>query len=373
MNEPIEILAIDDNPYAMRLIREILSEVPRLKVHFNEQQRLSDGLAAFAQQRFDVILLDLTLPDSVGLETFNTMRAAAPSTPIVILTNADDDRLALEAVRKGAQDYLVKNDLDGRILARSINYAIERQAAALEVQKLQEEVTNLTIREQRRIGQELHDGLGQHLTGVGLMAKSLQRRLEAQGSAAAEDAAELSALITQAKHQVGNVVRGLHPVDVDAEGLTIALSNLAENITRQCGVNCTFDSTQRAHITDNQVATYLFHIAQEAVNNAVKYATASHIVIRLDPLGNYVQLSVEDDGGGLPVDYAEPKPPPAEDEETPRGGMGLRIMQYRASVIGATLEITSVEGEGVRVVCKLANDNSTGHESGSGAFSSGRN
>jgi len=358
MDEPIEILAIDDNPYAMRLIREVLSDVPRLKFRMDQQQRLSDGLTALASQQFDIILLDLTLPDSVGLETFNTMQAEAPQTPIVILTNADDDRLALEAVRKGAQDYLVKNDMDGRILARSINYAIERHHATLEVQKLQEEVTNLTVREQRRIGQELHDGLGQHLTGVGLMAKSLQSRLEAESSPAAADAAELSELITEAKRQVGAVVRGLHPVDVDAEGLTIALSNLANNITRQCNVNCTFDSAERAHIADNQVATYLYHIAQEAVNNAVKYAEASHIAIRLDPEGKRVQLSVSDNGKGLPVENAAAEQA-TEDGQDGGGihrGLGLKIMQYRASVIGAHLEINSSPGSGVTVVCQLSTD-----------------
>ncbi|QDU93186.1 hybrid sensor histidine kinase/response regulator [Lignipirellula cremea] len=337
---PINILAIDDNPYAIRLIREILSGVRHLQFEMRHEQRLSLGLRALEEETFDLILLDLTLPDSFGLDTFDDFLKPAAETPIVILTNADDDSLALEAVRRGAQDYLVKNQLDGRLLARAIRYAIERQAASVELKSLQQEVTDMALREQRRIGQQLHDGLGQHLTGVALMAKSLQRKLEGEQSAATDASAELVELIVEAQGQVRALVKGLYPVDVDAEGLRIALQQLAQSTIRTCGVSCSFDSEERVSIENNNTATQLFHIAQEAVNNAVKHGNARHIAIRLDSRENDLVLIIRDDGCGLPA--------PAEEIR----GMGMQIMQYRANSIGASIEFAS-QGNGVSVVCRL--------------------
>jgi DNA-binding response OmpR family regulator len=122
----INALLVEDNPGDARLIKEALIEMGRPHLHLDWVERLDAAVARLLQQKFDVVLLDLSLPDSQGLHTVREIERAAPQTPVVVLTGLDDEAVALEAVRAGAQDYLVKSDVAGHLLARVIRYAIER-------------------------------------------------------------------------------------------------------------------------------------------------------------------------------------------------------------------------------------------------------
>ena len=125
----IHLLLLEDNAGDARLIRELLKEVRGPVFEVTLATRLSDALDAVAAGRLDIILTDLTLPDCSGLEAFRALRAAAPATPVVVLSGVDDEEFALGAVREGAQDYLAKGRLEPHLLGRSIRYAIERQHA----------------------------------------------------------------------------------------------------------------------------------------------------------------------------------------------------------------------------------------------------
>ena len=129
---PIRILLVEDNPGDARLIREMLAEVRGVAFDVQRGDRLSTSLERLAEGGIDLVLLDLSLPDSQGLDTFARVYAQAPDVPIVLLTGLDDADLAVRAVREGAQDYLVKGQLDSGLLARSIRYAIERHRAQVE-------------------------------------------------------------------------------------------------------------------------------------------------------------------------------------------------------------------------------------------------
>ena len=127
--KPLSVLLIEDSPEEAELIQVMLTQSRRERVRVEHVSRLCDGLACLASAPVDVILLDFSLPDSKGLVSFEKVRAAAPHVPIVILTNLDDEETALLAVREGAQDYLVKRQVDNELLLRSIRYAIERMHA----------------------------------------------------------------------------------------------------------------------------------------------------------------------------------------------------------------------------------------------------
>jgi len=127
--KPLSVLLIEDSPEEAELIQVMLTQSRRERVCVEHVSRLCDGLACLASAPVDVILLDFSLPDSKGLVSFEKVRAAAPHVPIVILTNLDDEETALLAVREGAQDYLVKRQVDNELLLRSIRYAIERMHA----------------------------------------------------------------------------------------------------------------------------------------------------------------------------------------------------------------------------------------------------
>ena len=149
--QPITVLLVEDNPGDARLILELLGEVQSQAFDLERVGRLDHALAHLAHAAVDVVLLDLGLPDSQGIDTFVRARRGAPDEPIVVISGLDDERLALEAVRFGAQDYLVKGRIEGQLLARVLRYAIERKRA-------QEEVLGAQIR-RRRIVPNLR-GLG---------------------------------------------------------------------------------------------------------------------------------------------------------------------------------------------------------------------
>jgi len=135
-DRPIKVLLIEDSPGDARLIEEMLSEVNGTPFDVENVSRLSDGLTRIAKGGIDAVLLDLGLPDSVGLDTFKKIQDHAPEVPIVMLTGLDDTELALEGMRMGAQDYLVKGSADGDLLARTLRYAIERKAAEARIEHL---------------------------------------------------------------------------------------------------------------------------------------------------------------------------------------------------------------------------------------------
>jgi len=145
LGRPVEILLVEDNPSDVLMLREVLAEAQAVSFQVTHVERLSAALQQLAAQRFDVVLLDLSLPDSLGLDTFAAMRAQAPHVPIVVLTALDDEALAVQAVQAGAQDYLVKGQPEGVLLMRALRYAIERHQMLLELRamSLVDELTGL--------------------------------------------------------------------------------------------------------------------------------------------------------------------------------------------------------------------------------------
>jgi DNA-binding response OmpR family regulator len=134
--ELTRVLLIEDNPDDACLLREALGEARDARIELIHVGQLDEALRLLGQETFQVILLDLSLPDSRGIETILRVQVQAPAVPIVVLTGLDDDATALQAVRAGAQDYLVKGEIDPRILARSIRYASERKHAYEEMARL---------------------------------------------------------------------------------------------------------------------------------------------------------------------------------------------------------------------------------------------
>ena len=210
-----------------------------------------------------------------------------------------------------------------------------------ERRKLEKEISEISTREQRRIGQELHDGLGQELTGLGYLAETLFCDLQACESADAETANKLARGIEHAMDQAGTIAKGLVPVEIEAAGLVSAVKQLAANTEHRYGITCRVLCNEPAPVEDTATAAQLFRIVQEAVNNAAKHARAKNIVVGLKTDRRRIRFEVRDDGAGIPNDVKDAT------------GMGLRIMNYRAGVIGANLKIAPADGGGTLVVCSL--------------------
>ncbi len=209
---------------------------------------------------------------------------------------------------------------------------------------LEKEISEISTREQQRIGQELHDGIGQELTGLGYLAETLFCDLQQRRAAETEIANELADGLQRTLEQARTITEGLVPVEIDADGLTSALRQLATATARRRGVACEFLCRQPASVGDTATATQVFRIVQEAINNAAKHARADTITLEVKTDDGQTIFEVRDDGVGIPADRG------------PSRGMGLRIMHHRAGVIGATLSVRPAGERGTCVRCLLPRD-----------------
>jgi signal transduction histidine kinase len=200
-------------------------------------------------------------------------------------------------------------------------------------------ILEISTREQRRIGHDLHDGVCQQLAGIAFMTSTLADELEDQGATHAAQAERISAMINEVIDHTRSIARGLFPIWLEENGLVFALEELAANACEIFKINCRFIAESAPAEVDNTVALHLYYIALEAVANAAKHGRAQNVTIGLEPVTDRYSMSIQDDGAGFSV----------ETVATP--GMGLRIMHYRARVIGAVLQLESLPGSGTRVAC----------------------
>ncbi|MBN2735654.1 MAG: substrate-binding domain-containing protein [Spirochaetales bacterium] len=208
-----------------------------------------------------------------------------------------------------------------------------------ERRRLEQEILEIDGRVQQRIGQDLHDGLGQYLTGISLMARVLEEELKQEKSPHGETAAEIKQLISESISIARNLSRGLFPVELDEGGLVSALQGLVLRTENQYNIKCEFKHKTDTELENKATALHLYRIAQEAIHNAVKHADPGSITVDLKEREGRLTLSIVDNGRGLP-------------RETPRGkGMGLRIMQYRANIIEADFKIRKNNPHGTKVIC----------------------
>jgi signal transduction histidine kinase len=206
---------------------------------------------------------------------------------------------------------------------------------------LEKEILEISDREKRRLGQDLHDGLGQLLTGIGFKSKALETKLAAKELPEAASAQQLAELVTQAITESRAIARGLQPVSLEVTGLMAALQELATNLQQLFRIECPFICPETILLDDAAVAVHLYRIAQEAANNAVKHGRASRVEISLRREDDKLRLMVRDDGVGF----------------VPRvgaAGMGLHIMRYRAAIIRGALSIEPNSDGGTAVSCTVA-------------------
>lgn len=207
------------------------------------------------------------------------------------------------------------------------------------------EIIEIAHREQQRIGSDLHDGLGQDLTGIALMLRAIGAQLRKEGSAACAEIEHVIGLVNAAIENTRALARGLSPLRSEPDGLRTALQALAVRATERYGVPVAFESRiEREPPLDQKSATHLFRIAQEALTNAMRHGGASKVKILLAASGRALQLKVTDNGCGFPG------------VRDGSDGLGLKIMRHRAEMLGGKLcfETGVVRGTIVRFSCPLA-------------------
>lgn len=457
---------VDDDRGLARLIERALKRAGHTTASASSG---ADALNWLGQHRPELLLLDLKLQDIEGGELINQLEALGRTVPFIVITGQGDERVAVEMMKRGALDYMVKDaqflDLVPAVVQRALaqierdrrlaaaEEALRRSEAILakaqqiaqlggyevelgpppkarwsdevfrilgvapgaveplsdeffnhlvhsddrdrvrwtieegichargwnfeyrivrpdgevrhvhssseaipnggqtrkivgtmlditERRRLEQEVLNISEQEQRRIGQDLHDGICQQLAGIELMSQVLEQALAAKAKKHSAQAGQIAAHVREVISQTRMLAHGLCPVVLESEGLMSALQELAHATTKMFGVDCIFRCDHPVHIHDNATATHLYRIAQEAVSNAIKHGKSRRIEIGLAAESNRVFLAVKDNGGGI-------SDPP------PRTGAGLRIMQYRAGMIGGSVIVQRGEPDGTTVACSV--------------------
>jgi PAS domain S-box-containing protein len=260
-------------------------------------------------------------------------------------------QLCSDQLASDYEGYLVKRDGTRRWIAWSSTvlpgndgaptYIIATGIDITERKHLEKTILEVSGREQRRIGQDLHDGLGQHLTGIAFMSKVQEQKLMEKSMPEAGDAAKIVKLVNEAIYKTRELARGLLPVVSDARGLMSALQQWASEVEDLFGVSCRFQCVTPVLIHDDTVATHLYYIAREAVNNAIKHGHGNQIVICLAADEEQGVLTIADNGSGI--------------AEIPANnpGMGRHLMNYRARVVGGSLEIQRIATGGTIVTCSF--------------------
>jgi signal transduction histidine kinase len=330
MNANLWVLLIEDNPGDALLIREMLREAKDAVFVLESCSSLTDGMNALSKRRYDVILLDINLPDSTGTATVQRLLRQHPANAVVVLTGFDDQEVAVDALKAGAQDYLVKGDTNTNLLVRSIRYAIERHRIDLAEAEL------AAIKERQRLARELHDSVSQTLFTANVMAESALRQWDNNPKKARSLVEEVQHLTSSATAEMRILLLELRPVSLTQIDFQQLVEQLIHSQRAKHRVQANFHCDKLPSLSpDVQIA--LYRIIQEALNNMIKHsrATSCAVEIRCDDFT--IDVTIRDNGRGFDVDTASPT------------SFGLSIMHERAEAIGAQLDIQSEFGKGTQV------------------------
>ena len=338
IDKPLNFLVVEDNLGDFTLLKTYIGQT-RIKLkEIYHVERLTD-ISAMPLSAIDLAFLDLSLPDSNGIESFKYFNRALPKIPIIVLSGMADENVAIECIVLGAQDYLRKDDLNETILEKSIQYSIERKNNLEELRGMQEkaldhmkQITEATIlgqeKEKDEIGKELHDNINQILASA-----KLYLDIALDNGNAIDSIRKSKEHISKAIEEIRLLSKSLVPPEFTNNGLVdkineiIILLNSAGIIAHR---NLTdFDE----YNLDNGRKLTLFRVVQEQFNNILKYAEADEVWITLKKSQSQVSLIIEDNGVGF-------------DTNKISKGIGLRNIESRISFYAGTVDIESLPGKG---------------------------
>ncbi len=339
------LIVDDDRGLAHLLDRALKREGFATAVALSGQAAL-DWLA---KNPADLVLVDLKLQDISGADLVKRLAETGRSVPFIVITGQGDERAAVDMMKCGALDYIVKDTKFVELIPTTVNRALGQiatekrlQAALAEHRRLEREILEISDRELNRIGRDLHDGLGQQLTALELYCAGMVTELETHAPKLAPAGRELGRHLRDIVRGARALSHGLSPLPLEGNGLANALLELADSTRLLAKIRCDFVCTPSVNVKNPAVATHLYRIAQEAVNNALKHSKTGKINISVVRAGKGLKMTVEDYGRGFASETAVTT------------GMGLRVMQYRAGLIGAELDVMAKPGKGTCIVCRLS-------------------
>lgn len=366
----IRVLLVEDNPPDAVLLKYALAEEAGDGFLVKHAEVMADALRHLAQEPFDVVLLDLSLPDSNGLATVEQVTVAAPGVPIVVMTGLEDEAMALQAVRKGAQDFLIKGHADGLLLSRALRYAVERNRAEQELKRLNEtleqrvaertavatrraaqlqalasELTRTEQRERRRLARLLHDDLQQLLYAARLNLQSLQGRLSDES--ARELVGRIDEFLSQSIARSRSLTVQLSPPVLYDAGLSAALEWLGRYMQETMNLTVDVQTAANAEPESEDLRISLFEAVRELLFNVAKHAGTRQARVTTCTLPDgRLELVVSDEGIGF-------DPIKVKNEQASGGGFGLFSLRERLELLGGKIAVDAAPGRGTRATIRV--------------------
>ncbi|HUR44869.1 MAG TPA: response regulator [Candidatus Saccharimonadales bacterium] len=396
MKETLRLLLVEDSEddalFLLRTLRKAEFELVTERVESESQMR-----AALAQQSWDIVISDFVIPGFGGLAALQVLRGLELDLPFIIVSGHIGEDIAVNAMKAGAHDYVMKDklarlvpavrrelaeaevrrarkkaeqelaakavelerhveqlrateeelrqknehlrkaseELEGRVRERTADLSAalaELRRHITERQRLENELLEITENERQRIGLDLHDDLGQHLHGIGLMMEALHMKLIQRQSDLAPDVNKIKNRLSKAISYTHDLAHDLASLELRAKDLKTALNDLVTHIEESFEISCEFKLQGEIPTLPPNTVEHLYKIAQEAATNAIKHAQGELITFDVCSNDGTLSLKIQNDG----------RPFPADIEVNDR--MGLKIMKYRAHVLGGTFAITTEQG-----------------------------
>ena len=351
IQKQIKLLLIEDNPGDARLFEINLNENAVDDYHVDRADSLENAFEKLGQNTYDVVVSDLGLPDSVGLNTFHSIYAFLPFTPIIVITgHYDNQELGIEAVKKGAQDFLTKGELGelggSRVLQRSIRYAIERNNIESALRQAENALITAVVdgqeKERKRIAKDLHDGFGQIMSAIKLNLNSLVTNADKLPEDKRKIYETLGSLIDTGTREIRTISRNLMPAFLADDGLIEAIRNLCDITANSNTISIDFHTNVNDLNLGSNANVGLFRIIQELINNMLKHSNANSGNIQLVSHGNSIVLMVEDNGVGFD-----------SSKQTKASGLGLKNIVARVKSMNGAINIDSRPGNGTTITAEI--------------------
>lgn len=355
MNRELRILQLEDSVPDTELTRYALGQAGLTFTldRVETREDLEDRLGA-KDVRYDLILSDYNLPSFDGLEALEIARRLAPDVPFIFVTGTLGEERAIETLKRGASDYVLKTRLEQLVPAihralREAGERLDRKKAEERLHESREQLRALSVylqyvreEERTRIAREVHDELGQALTGIKLDLAWLAARLPRSQRPMLEKVADMSGHIDATIQAVRRIATELRPGILDDLGLVAAIEWQANEFQGRTGIMCRVTSNLPDRQLDADLNTAFFRIFQETLTNVIRHANATRVDVHLAGGDDAIVLTVRDNGRGIT---------PAEIRD--RRSIGLLGMGERAALLGGKVEIKGAPGQGTEVTVRI--------------------
>ncbi|MBI4715446.1 MAG: response regulator [Nitrospirae bacterium] len=348
---PKKILVVEDDPTVREYFRMLFSSKG---YPVETASRVEEAIRHLAVDRFPVVVTDLKLPGRSGLEILDHLEESGLRTAVLVVTAYGSMELVIEALRRGAYDFIPKPFTSGILLHR-IARAMEKVRMEEEKQRQDAEMASLlrmtrelssriiysTEEERRQISRELHDGIGQSLSIIKLTLKAIRNKHSEKNAEISREIADVADVVEETMEEISRITKGLHPSYVTEMGFFQTLRLYLETFSRKTGIQVQSRLPETLSFQTPDQEVHLYRIVQEALTNISKHAMATRVEIRLEPSEKILHFSISDNGKGFEGPHGE------------RVGLGLIGMRERAAILGGKLRIASAPGQGTTIEAEI--------------------